>query len=72
MTKTRSDRSGGSSLFSSVASGGWDAARDALVPIAEDAAEAAGKYVATSAPDFVRDRIVPRFIEAFNNANDSD
>lgn len=68
--QTKSPRAGGSSLFASVASGGWDAARDALMPIAEDAAEAAGKYLATSGPEFVRDRIVPRFIESFNDAKD--
>jgi hypothetical protein len=60
--------SGGTSLLSSVASGGWDAARDAVIPIAEDVAEAAGKYLATSAPDVVREQIVPRFIDAFNDA----
>jgi hypothetical protein len=70
--ESKSSRSGGSSLFSSVASGGWDAAREALLPIAEDAAEAAGKYVASSGPEFLRDRIVPRFIDSFNKAKNSD
>jgi len=58
----------GQSLFASAAAGGLDAARDALVPLAEDAADAAGRYLAESGPDFVKDRIVPRFIESFNNA----
>jgi len=57
------------SVFASAAAGGWDAARDALVPLAEDAADAAGRYLAEHGPDFVRDRVVPRFIESFNNAN---
>jgi len=55
-------------MLSSALSGGWEAARDALVPAAEDAAGAAGEYLAQNGPDFVRDRIVPRFIESFNEA----
>ena len=57
------------SLFRSVAEEGWDAARDALVPVAEDVASAAGTYLAEKAPDIVRDRIVPRFISSFNEAS---
>ena len=34
------------SLMKSVASGSWDAAQDAIVPLAADAAAAAGKYLA--------------------------
>jgi hypothetical protein len=72
----RSSNGGGSSkssretgtMFGSIASGGWDAARDALGPAAEDAAAAVGKFVAENAPDIVRERIVPRFIESFNEA----
>jgi hypothetical protein len=56
------------SMLSSALSGGWEAARDALVPAAEDAAGAAGEYLAQNGPDFVRDRIVPRFIGSFNEA----
>jgi hypothetical protein len=62
----RSSNQGG--MFGSIASGGWDAARDALGPAAEDAAAAVGKFVAENAPEIVRDRIVPRFIESFNEA----
>ena len=58
-----------SSMLNSALSGGWEAARDALVPAAEDAAGAAGKYLAENGPDFVRERIVPRFIESFNEAS---
>ena len=57
------------SVLGSVLSGGWDAARDALIPAAEDAAGAAGEYLATKGPEIVRDRIVPRFIESFNEAH---
>lgn len=57
------------SFLNSALSGGWEAARDALVPAAEDAAGAAGEYLAKNAPDFVREQIVPRFIESFNEAS---
>ena len=57
------------SMLNTALSGGWDAARDALVPAAEDAAGAAGEWLAENAPDFVRERIVPRFIESFNEAS---
>jgi hypothetical protein len=67
--KKSGKRSGsGSSLFQSAASGGWDAARDTLVPLAEDAAGAAGTYVAEHSPEFVTEKLVPRFIESFNKA----
>jgi hypothetical protein len=56
------------STVSSVVSAGWEAARDALVPLAEDAAAAAGAYLAEKGPDVVRDRIVPRFISSFDEA----
>jgi hypothetical protein len=65
-TKDRSGQGGG--MFGSIATGGFDAARDALGPAAEDAAAAVGKFVAENAPEIVRDRIVPRFIESFNEA----
>ena len=55
-------------MLGSIASGGFDAARDALVPAAEDAAAALGSFVAENAPEVVRDRIVPRFIASFNDA----
>jgi hypothetical protein len=59
---------GGESILSSALSGGWEAARDALLPAAEDAAGAAGEYVAQHGPDILRDRIVPRFVDSFNEA----
>src|SRR5688500_6185319 len=59
----------GAGMFGAIASGGWDAARDALVPAAEDAAAAIGTFVAKNAPELVRERIVPRFIESFNDAH---
>jgi hypothetical protein len=63
------DRQGGEgSVLNSVLSGGWEAARDALLPAAEDAAGAAGEYVAQHGPEILRDRIVPRFVDSFNEA----
>ena len=61
-------RSGSSSILASAAATSWDAASDVLLPLADEAAEAAGKYVATHGPDVLRERIVPKFIEAFNEA----
>jgi hypothetical protein len=58
----------GSGLLSSAASTGWDAASDVLLPLADDAAEAAGKYAAQHGPEVLRERIIPKFIEAFNDA----
>jgi len=55
-------------LVTSIASGSWDAAQDALVPLAGDVAAAAGKYVAQNGPDVIKDQIIPKFIEAFNEA----
>jgi hypothetical protein len=60
-------RSGTSGILASAAATSWDAASDVLLPLADDAAEAAGKYVATHGPDILRERIVPKFIEAFND-----
>jgi hypothetical protein len=54
----------GSALLDTV----WESASDAVVPMAEEAADAAGKWLAENAPDIVRERIIPRFIESFNEA----
>jgi hypothetical protein len=59
---------GSQGMLSSVLSSGWEAAADVVIPIAEDAAGAAGKYVAQHGPEVVRERIVPKFIEAFESA----
>jgi len=61
-------KSSGSGILASAASTGWDAASDVLLPLADDMAEAAGKYVATHGPDVLRERIIPKFIETFNDA----
>jgi len=54
----------GSGLVQSV----WESASDSLVPLAEQAADAAGKWVAQNSPDLIREHIVPRFIESFQDA----
>jgi hypothetical protein len=57
-------------MVGSIVSGSWDAAREQLLPLAEEAAGAAGKFVAQSGPDILRDRLVPKFISSFENARD--
>jgi hypothetical protein len=65
-----STQSGGSdSIVSSMISGSWEAAREQILPLAEEAAGAAGEFVARNAPDVVKERIVPRFISSFNEAS---
>jgi hypothetical protein len=62
-------KSGSRSILSSAAESAWSAASDVLIPLAEDAAGSAGKYLAENGPDIVKERIVPKFIEAFNEAS---
>src|ERR1051325_3020533 len=70
-TPERQGGEGEGSILNSVLSGGWEAARAALLPAAEDAAGAAGEYVAQHGPDVLRERIVPRFVDSFNEARGS-
>jgi hypothetical protein len=41
---------------------------DMLLPLFDKAAGAAGRWVAESSPDVIRDRLLPRFIEGFTDA----
>jgi hypothetical protein len=41
---------------------------DSLLPLAEAAAERAGRWMAQNSPALVRDRLLPRFIDAFKAA----
>jgi hypothetical protein len=69
-TSDGSGRSGGkSSLRQLVNPGTLASASHFLLPVVEQVAESAGRYVAEHAPDAVRKQIVPRFIEAFEKAN---
>jgi hypothetical protein len=45
-----------------------ESAPDMLLPLFENAAGAAGKWVAENSPDVIRDRVLPRFIGAFTEA----
>jgi hypothetical protein len=67
-SRSTKGKSSPGSILSTAASSAWESASEVLLPMADDAAAAAGKYLAESAPDVVRERLVPRFIEAFNNA----
>lgn len=58
----------GSGILASAAATSWDAASDVLLPLADDLAESAGKYAATHGPEILRERIIPKFIETFNEA----
>ena len=68
---TRQSNGSGDSLMGGVLGSGWHAAKDSLVPFAEDAATAAGEYLGRSGPDFVRETIVPAFIEGFQSGQKS-
>jgi hypothetical protein len=59
--RDESDDSHGGSALVAV----WESASDSLLPLAEDAAEAAGKWVGEHSPAVIRDRLVPRFVESF-------
>lgn len=61
-------KNAGSGLIASAAATSWDAASDVLLPMADEAAESAGKYVATHGPEILRERLIPKFIEAFEDA----
>jgi hypothetical protein len=65
----QSDDKDVASRVSGLVESGWDAAKESLLPVAEDAASAVGEYVARSAPDIVRERIVPRFISGFERVH---
>ena len=65
-------KAGGSSRFdafyATLNSQGLDAAANMLVPLAENAAHAAGAYAAERSPDFLADTILPKFVDGFNEA----
>lgn len=59
-----SDEGGVHSTLATV----WDSASNTLLPIADQAVRAAGRWVAENSPEIVRTRIVPNFIDAFEDA----
>ena len=48
-----------------LVSAGWEAARDSVTPLVETGARAAGSFLGERGPDFVRETVVPPFIEGF-------
>jgi hypothetical protein len=72
-TQKSEKRSGGGdeSMLLAMATSGWSAAKDSLLPFAEDAAGVAGDWVGRNGPEYVRETIVPRFISSFEAASKS-
>jgi hypothetical protein len=70
-SKNRGSGGGDDSLVTSMITSGWDAARDSLLPLAENAATSAGEFLAQSGPELVRETLVPRFIEGFERGRDA-
>jgi hypothetical protein len=62
---------GPDSLLGGMLGSGLHAAKDSLLPFAEDAARAAGEYLGRNGPDVVRETIVPAFVEGFQQAQKS-
>lgn len=54
---------GGSLLVTAL-----DSASDSVLPFAEAAAEEVGRWAAKNSPELIRDRLLPRFIDAFTTA----
>jgi len=75
--KSGAGRSGAhDSMVGAMIGSGWEAARDSLLPFAEDLAGTAGEWVGRNGPEVVRDTLVPQFINGFErgrgSADDSD
>jgi hypothetical protein len=62
---------GDESVITEMVKSGWYAAKDSLVPFAEDAAGAAGEWVGREGPDLLRETIVPRFVQGFEKSRGS-
>src|SRR3954454_1755511 len=52
----------------SLLSAAFESASDHLLPLAEAAAEEVGRWTAKNSPALVRERLLPRFIDAFRDA----
>jgi hypothetical protein len=57
------------SVAGSALSGAWRSAAHTLIPLAETAATAAGRWTAEHSPTLLRDRLIPRLIDAFDEAS---
>ena len=51
-----------------VLSAAWDAARGSIEPVARNGARQAGRFLAERSPDFVRDNVIPPFVEGLTEA----
>jgi hypothetical protein len=67
----RGSRGGDESVITEMIRSGWHAAKDSLVPFAEDAAGAAGEWVGREGPELLRETIVPRFVRGFEQSRGS-
>ncbi len=59
-------------MMSVVVAASRDAVIETLIPAAEDAATAAGRYVAHNGPELLRERLVPKFVAAYVEARGGD
>ena len=51
-----------------IKTAGRELSKKNLIPLAESLAASAGKYAATNGPELLRERILPRFVRAFDEA----
>ena len=70
-SKQRKSSGGDETMVGAMLTSGWHAATDSLLPFAEDAAGAAGAWVAREGPEIISETIVPRFIRGFEKARAS-
>jgi hypothetical protein len=49
----------------------WDAARDNLEPLTRTGARKAGRFVAERSPEFVRETVIPPFVEGLNEGRNA-
>jgi hypothetical protein len=59
------ERSFPGDALSSGVHAAWQAAREHLLPAAEEAAGALGRYLATDAPEILRDVLVPHVVDGY-------
>ena len=53
-------------VVQAVGQGRWDVLKDVALPFAENGATSAGTYVAKQGPEILTERLLPKFIDAFN------
>jgi hypothetical protein len=70
-SSSRRRSGGGDSTLTAMATSGLAAAKDSLLPFAEDAAGAAGEWIGRNGPDYLTDTIVPQFINGFERGRGS-